>query len=183
MVMVSARHAVMRIIVTALLALAATSCSGELSGEPASLNGWGVTRWGMTVSEVLATDARVARVDPPLKYSGSAQAPLAIQDLAVQGIKMTARFVFASGAESAPLVAVNIESTTKSAATATERGIIERALIEKYGEPTHRGQRASGILSTTWALHGTTIRLTHINVGDTNLLVLAYQQRLDDPNL
>ena len=112
---------------TLMLALVAIALAVIL--RPPSADGdWQYTRWGMTVDEVVAASAGVARAypkDPQKSYHGFDN--LAAAPYEASGFSFTARFMFSPG--EARLTGVDLDVANSTCAD------LEGALRSRYGVP------------------------------------------------
>jgi hypothetical protein len=132
---------------------------------------WRTTRWGMTRREVLAALPGEAQrlpqaVDFGAPVGGSTD--VAIPSYEADGVKFRALLGFDADA----LNRVRLVAGSPGASTCAT---LEKALIERHGEPADRGttQTSSRVSTTTWKRPDQTVTLTCTEVQTLNFRTVA----------
>lgn len=122
----------------ALLAAAALALPAPALPQAAPPAEWRGARWGMTLPEVLAAFPGEARkLDPPISLADGNVVAAGIDRHVVAATAFRVRFVFAPAGG---LALVSLRTPESAPATPEAMAAVEKALSDRLGPPTARGE-------------------------------------------
>lgn len=166
------------ILIACLLALSGIASAQISVTPPTKTEGYGKTRWGMTVSQVLTTNSRIKRVTGEHdSFSGGIDGTLSIKDVTIGSLPHKFDVVFGFKNGRLALVLVSFDSKSQYCQYDWYLDSIRKDLMAKYGTPY-----ISGAGEAEWNSGKTQVSLSYFVIDGSKFrlpcsehLGIAYQ--------
>lgn len=142
-----------------------------LIGNPClAQDGYGKTRWGMSVDQVLAMEPQAHKTEKPNSWADGSKGLLVIDSVAVDYLKFSLSFAFLNS----ELVLVQLNNSKKGADSCYDGQLIftriKELLVIKYGKPDYEhNDRVLNSKDIVWKAGSTRINALYMEIDGTKV--------------
>jgi hypothetical protein len=143
-----------------------------LAQAPKDIEGWREAKWGMTKDQVLQAFQGEAKQEPPIKTKhGFIDGEVSIKKFTVNDLDTSARFEFNNDTGKLNRIVLEPAGVSRMLFDEWYKAMLP-LLIEKYGQPTVRNERA--VNGSVWTFPSTTIEI--VTYGQVHTTRIEFRQ-------